>query len=104
MADTFVLDYGDGRITVEMDDGDRDADAYKLISGDRVTVRADEFVLNTGLRRIIVETDGMPFDPLDDQGYPKLEVGDVVRVQGNMDTDLLEGRELVAESIVKLSL
>ncbi|NGX16471.1 hypothetical protein [Wenzhouxiangella sp. XN24] len=36
--DVFTLDYGDGMITVEMDDGDRDADAYKLLKGDKVTV------------------------------------------------------------------
>lgn len=37
-ADAFTLNYGEGVITVEMDDGDRDADAYKLIPGDKVTV------------------------------------------------------------------
>lgn len=36
--DRFVLDYGEGIITVEMDDGDRDADAYKLVEGDKVQV------------------------------------------------------------------
>lgn len=36
--DAFVLDFDEGVITVEMDDGDRDADAYKLVAGDRVTV------------------------------------------------------------------
>lgn len=36
--DSFLLDYGEGVITVEMDDGDRDADAYKLLEGDKVTV------------------------------------------------------------------
>lgn len=36
--DAFTLDYGDGFITVEMDDGDRDADAYVLRHGDEVTV------------------------------------------------------------------
>lgn len=36
--DQFVLDYGEGIITVEMDDGDRDADAYKLLKGDQVRV------------------------------------------------------------------
>lgn len=34
----FTLDYGDGMITVEMDDSDRDADAYVLDPGDKVTV------------------------------------------------------------------
>lgn len=37
-ADRFTLDYGEGLVTVEMDDGDRDADGYKLMSGDKVTV------------------------------------------------------------------
>ncbi len=37
-ADSFVLDYGDGFVTVEMDDGDRDADGYKLLKGDKVSV------------------------------------------------------------------
>jgi len=37
-ADSFTLDYGEGAVTVEMDDGDRDADGYKLIRGDEVTV------------------------------------------------------------------
>ena len=37
-ADRFTLDYGEGAITVEMDDGDRDADAYQLLAGDKVTV------------------------------------------------------------------
>lgn len=37
-ADTFELNYGDGVITVEMDDGDRDADAYKFVEGDKVRV------------------------------------------------------------------
>jgi hypothetical protein len=46
---------------VESDDGDRDADAYKLIEGDKVTVN------------------------------------------GVIDDDLFEGRELVADSLVILS-
>ncbi|HBN14736.1 MAG TPA: hypothetical protein DEG76_00515 [Pseudohongiella sp.] len=36
--DSFLLDYGQGSVFVEMDDGDRDADGYKLMPGDRVTV------------------------------------------------------------------
>lgn len=37
-ANQFLLNYGNGKVTVEMDDGDRDADAYKLLKGDKVTV------------------------------------------------------------------
>lgn len=35
---SFVLDYGEDTITVEMDDGDRDADGYQLMQGDKVRV------------------------------------------------------------------
>ncbi|MDZ7782331.1 MAG: hypothetical protein U5K56_05075 [Halioglobus sp.] len=44
------LDYGQGNITVEMDDSDRDADGYKLIEGDRITVSGvvdDDFYEST---------------------------------------------------------
>lgn len=162
-ADAFTLDYGKGMITVEMDDGDRDADGYKLIEGDKVTVNGviddglfetrtieassvyvekldtyfyasaadeegdafvtywspvvvsrtvvqgtvtevndEEFVLNTGARSITVEVEEMPYDPLDDEGYQKIELGDHVTVTGMIDADLFEGRELVAETVTEI--
>jgi len=166
--DAFVLDYGQDTITVEMDDGDRDADAYKLVFGDKVNVSGkidddffekrtieaasvyvenlnttfyastidendpptvrmvsvitpvnvsetiiqgtitriddpEEFVLASGTREVRVETDAMPYNPLDDEGYQRLKVGDRVSVSGQMDVDFLEGREFVAESIITLS-
>lgn len=161
--DEFVLDYGEGVVTVEMDDGDRDADAYKLMKGDTVTVSGlvdddlfetttieassvyvedigtyfyasavdeedtfvtyttpvvvsetvvqgtvtevedDEFVIDSGLRRIRVEVEEMPYNPLDEEGYQQVEVGDRVSVTGTIDDDLFEGRELVADSVVTLS-
>jgi uncharacterized protein YdeI (BOF family) len=48
--DEFVLDFGEDNIIVEMDDGDRDADAYKLVEGDKVTVNGlidDDFFETT---------------------------------------------------------
>ena len=161
-TDSFTLDYGEGIVTVEMDDGDRDADAYKLVEGDKVTVtgkvdddfyetttieagsvyvenlgtwfyasavdeedtfvtvtspivvgetvvqgivtevRGEEFVIDTGLRQLTVEVEEMLYNPLDDEGYQKIEVGDRVSVTGTMDSDLFEGRELVAETVVTL--
>lgn len=163
--DTFVLDYDKGKVLVEMDDGDRDADAYKLMPGDKVTVSGridddffetttieaysvyvknidttffasprdeeggsqyivnvtvppaedqfnlvgtvtrvsdDEFVLDTGLRSVNVEIDEMDYNPLDDEGYQKIEVGDRVMVSGRFEYDFFEGREVEAESIMKL--
>jgi len=163
--DSFMLDYGDGVITVEMDDWDADADAYKVAVGDRVTVtgkidddmfetttieassvyvedlntyfyaratdeedfdtfityttpviasatvlqgtvtevEGDEFILNTGLRSVRVETEDMAYDPLDDQWYQQIDVGDRVSVSGEIDHDFFEGREFVATSILTLS-
>lgn len=166
----FELDYGSGTVTVEMDDGDRDADAYKIYNGDEVTVTGlidddfyevttieassvhvkdigttfyasavdeedplgiyayplpeltvvvgasvvtgtvsdvdvaeEEFTLNTGLRLMTVEVDEMPYNPVDDEGYQKLEAGDVVSVRGQIDHDLFEGRVFEADSVTTLS-
>jgi uncharacterized protein YdeI (BOF family) len=164
--DTFVLDYGKGKVTVEMDDGDRDADAYKLLPGDQVTVsgridddlfetttieaysvyvknlnttffasardeegpdnyaitlmsplvdyhynligtvtdvKDQEFVVDTGARSLTVEVDEMPYNPLDEEGYQKIREGDRVSVSGRLEYDLLEGREVEADSIMKLT-
>lgn len=160
-TDEFLLDYGDGVITVEMDDGDRDADAAVLATGDEVTVsgRVDddfletatieaasvyvqnlgttfyasavdeedamlmvtppvvvgqvtlrgwvtgvtgqEFTLDTGVRQITVTVEEMPYDPLDDEGYQRVEIGDNATVFGHIDRDLFEGRVVAAESIVE---
>ena len=160
--DTFTMSYGDGIVTVEMDDWDTDADALKVVKGDRVSVSgrvdddmfesttieassvyvesagtyfyasaADEedafitmelpvavsrtlvqgvvtdvtgrkFIVNTGARRILVDTSGMPYNPLDDKGLQQVRKGDVVSVSGTMNTDFWENRELDASSIITL--
>lgn len=159
---TFTLDYGEGIVSVEMDDGDRDADAYKLLEGDKVTVNGmidddfyetttieassvyveklgtyffasdadeedpvitvtspvtisetivqgtvsevvgDEFIVNTGERELTVEVDELPYDPLDDEGYLRIEKGDVVSITGMIDDDLFEGRVFEARTLVEL--
>lgn len=160
---TFVLDYGKGTITVEMDDGDRDADAYQLIRGDKVTVngridadffqtttieagsvyveklgtyfwsssvdeedrffmttitpivvastfvqgtvtdvREHEFDLDIGAETLTVDVERLTQNPLDDVGYPRIREGDRVRVDGTIDETLFDGRELVADSVIKL--
>lgn len=159
----FTLDYGDGVITVEMDDADRDATAYELMQGDRVTVSGmiedeffqartidansiyienlgtyfyssdreqddtfvnvgtpvmvgrtflqgtvtevddEEFTLQVGMSSITVEVEEMPYNPLDEDGYQRVQVGDMVTVSGDMDTDLFEGTEFVAETLVVIS-
>ncbi|MBC53463.1 MAG: hypothetical protein CMQ34_06450 [Gammaproteobacteria bacterium] len=71
---SFVLDYGRGFITVEMDDGDRDADAYALLQGDNVIVNGmidDDLFETTTIeaRSIFVESISAYFvaSPVDDE-------------------------------------
>ena len=61
-----------------------------------------EFIIDSGTNRVRVETDDMFYNPLDDKGFQRVEPGDVVRVSGDMDNDLFEGRELEAESVITL--
>jgi hypothetical protein len=71
------------------------------IVGTVTEVDGDEFTLDRGERSISVEVENMAYDPLD-EGYQRIEVGDVVSVSGNVDNDFFEGRELEARSIVTL--
>jgi len=165
--DEFTLDYGDGSVIVEMDDGDRDADAYKLLPGDKVTVSGlidddfletttieassvyvdsigttffssavdeetfntiaymsvvpveqarvevagtitdidgEEFTVSIGTGRLSIDVEDMSFNPLDDEGYLQLDVGDRVRVFGEMDREFFDEYELDAETIVKVNI
>ncbi len=160
--DSFNLDYGEGLVLVEMDDWDIDADGYKLLEGDEVTVngRVDddlfettsieassvyvkglntyfyasaddeeslpaaatvsvvdydlqltgevtsvtgrEFTVDTGEREMKVDTIQLGYNPLDDEGYQKIDVGDRVSVTGDLDIDWWEKREIMAETVVTL--
>lgn len=75
-ADAFTLDYGDGIVTVEMDDGDRDADGYLFLEGDKVTVNGridDDFFETTKIEAgsVYVEKLGTYFyaSSVDEEDY-----------------------------------
>lgn len=166
---SFVLDYGEGLVTVEMDDWDWYGDAYGILPEDEVTVYgyvdddlyettsieassvwvedlntyfyasgADEegvgevkyypyistvwydydytvtgkvtsvnetireFTIDTGTREISVDTLRLGYNPLDDEGFLKIEEGDRVTVYGDLDLDAFDEREISAEALVKL--
>lgn len=51
-VNSFVLDYGEGEIIVEMDDGDLLGDAYKVMPGDEIQVSGridDDFFESTSI-------------------------------------------------------
>jgi len=156
--DEFDMNSGSGMVTVEIDDADRDAQAYGLEQGDKVTVTGsvdddffegreieadalyvekldvtftmlddtdpawaifsgwddsnratlsgkitgiddDEFTLSTGSMTINVETDELDDNPLDDEGYLQLQVGDRVRVRGDLEDGWFDDKELEATNI-----
>jgi uncharacterized protein YdeI (BOF family) len=159
---SFQLDYGQGIVTVEMDDWDWYEEGKAFIAGDDVTVygRVDddlyettsieassvyvddlntffyassadeestpyyvttiyadydlsltgkitstngrEFTLDTGNRKVTVDTDEMPYNPLDDNGFQQLDKNDWVTVSGDVDYDFFGERQLEAESVVTL--
>lgn len=162
---SFLLDYGSGSITVEMDDWDSYGDAWGISDGDRVTVygrvdddlyelstieagsvyvenlntyfyanAADEesmdvwtvhapvalgevevigkvtevmpeegrLILETGVTELTVDTRPMLYDPLDENGYQRVEEGDRISVIGDIDYDLIEGRELEATALLTI--
>lgn len=165
-ANAFTLDYGEGLITVEMDDYDFDADAAPLGAGDDVTVyglvdddfyeartieassvynddtntfhyasAADEemdvglfaypamsyegpgvtltgtitsvdgreFVLDSAATEVEVDTAGLAYDPLDDEGVQQLDVGDRVSVSGALEQSLFDNTELSADGVLLLA-
>lgn len=62
----------------------------------------DSFTLDTGARELTVETDRMVYDPLDDEGYQKIEKGDIVSVTGNLDSGLFGEQQVEASAITTL--
>ncbi|MFW5815309.1 MAG: DUF5666 domain-containing protein [Wenzhouxiangella sp.] len=164
--DSFRLDYGDGMITVEMDDWDAFGDAWPLMDGDRVTVygKVDQnlfanttieagsvyveglntffyaspddeeeygawvvnvdavpgdliyigtvesvdpttktFTIDTGEMELSVDTSALPYDPLDDEGFQQIDVGDRVSIDAVIDADFIGDQDLLAQSVVTLS-
>lgn len=164
LPDRFVLDYGRGNVTVEMDDWDWYQEGRAIKAGDEVTVngRADanlfarktiearsvyvkglntffhasaadeevpvvttvyvppspggidakgmvsavegrEFTLGGTNGSVRVDTSGMAENPLDNQGFQQIKVGDQIFVRGDLDLEKGEDAELMARTIVTLN-
>ena len=91
-----------------------DEEAFRYIDNDPIVVGTIEFIgtvssvdgrtftLDTGPQEITVDTNGLPYNPMDDLGFQKIEEGDLVSVSGTIDEDLIDDGELVADLIVTL--
>lgn len=74
---------------------------YITVAGHVTTVHPDdgEFRIHADIGDFTVEVDELDDNPLDDEGYMKISAGDSVLIDGKVDDDWLEGREIVASSI-----
>jgi len=95
---TFIVneDFADGYGMVS----GRDFDDHVEINGKVISIdEDDEFRINTGSGEFTVEVDGLDDNPLDDDGYMQLRVGDQINVSGVIDDDWMEGREIEANKV-----
>jgi uncharacterized protein YdeI (BOF family) len=60
---------------------------------------ADEFRIHTGVGDFTVEVENLATNPIDDEGVTRIRPGDWVSVVGQVDSDWLEGREIVASNV-----
>lgn len=83
--------------TVPVDVGDL------TITGTVESVDGREFTIDSAAQRMKVDTTFMSYNPMDDEGYQKIDKGDLVTVTGNTEYDTFEKQELMAESVVTLA-
>jgi uncharacterized protein YdeI (BOF family) len=73
-----------------------------LLQGTVVKISGREFTIDTGSKKVKVDTINMPYNPLDDKGYQKIKVGDFVQITGQLDVDFFEKMEVMAETVTTL--
>ncbi|KUJ82463.1 hypothetical protein AWR36_011700 [Microbulbifer flavimaris] len=66
-------------------------------------IEGREFTLDTGVREMRIDTIGLGYNPLDDEGYQQIDAGDFVSVSGELDLDFFEQREIRADRVLTLS-
>ncbi|MFP2896337.1 DUF5666 domain-containing protein [Corallococcus sp. 4LFB] len=74
-----------------------------VVQGKVSGINGREFTIDTGARKITVDTTAMKTNPMQRPGAQKLEQGDRVSVAGTIDRGFFDQRELMASSIVTLS-
>lgn len=74
-----------------------------VVQGKVTGVNGRRFTVDSGSRQVTVDTSGLGYNPLDDEGYQKIKKGDRVSVGGKMDKNFWGKRELKADSVVTLS-
>lgn len=76
--------------------------AFVDLKGRITQVSGREFILDTGLRKITVDTQDLLYNPLDKKGYTRLEPGDLVRVTGSVENEYFDTKEVSAATVIEL--
>jgi uncharacterized protein YdeI (BOF family) len=72
------------------------------LQGKVTSVSGREFTVDTGFRKVTVDTKSLLYNPLDNVGYTKIKVGDRVKVSGKVQDDLFDTKEVSANFLTKL--
>lgn len=70
------------------------------VAGTVSSVSGRKFAIDTGKRKITVDTSRLGYNPMDEVGFQVIEKGDFVAVSGDLDTAVFNGPEIVAETVV----
>lgn len=70
------------------------------VAGTVSSVSDRKFTIDTGKRKITVDTRQLGYNPMDEVGFQIIDKGDFVAVSGDLDTAVFNGPEMVAETIV----
>lgn len=81
---------------------DLPVDTEFYVAGTVTSVSERVFTLDTGARKIKVDTREMPYNPMDDKGRQQIQVGDKVSVSGDLGDRLFKERQVNAQAIVSL--
>jgi len=72
------------------------------IQGKVTSIDGREFTVDTGFRKVKVDTKSLIYNPLDNKGYTKIKTGDRVRVSGKVQDNLFDTKEVSAKFITTL--
>ena len=107
---SFEMDYGEGKGTVEMEEDVRPTSLESGLIANRLKLRGTivaidgrKCTIDTGKRKVEIDTIEMFYNPLDDKGYQKIKIGDYVQVTGKLTSNDMKKADLIAETITTLT-
>lgn len=73
------------------------------VKGYVTNINGRKFTIDTGLRRITVDTSSLIYNPFDSVGNTKIQQGDRVRAAGKLEKDFFETKEVSASLVTEFN-